>query len=60
MSTRSRASGNVYRDNITPGDDVLLTRTWEPNPDAKKDGTFGYANAFMAPFQARLGFKFSF
>ncbi len=51
---------NVYRDNITPGDEVLLTRTWEPSPTAKKDGTFGYANAFMAPFQARLGFKFSF
>jgi len=51
---------SVYRDNITPGDDALLTSTWVPDPTAAKDGMFGYASTFFAPFQARFGMKFSF
>jgi hypothetical protein len=50
----------VYRDNISPGDDALLTSTWVPDPTAKKDGMFGMASAFFRPFEARLGMKFSF
>ncbi len=51
---------NVYRDNVTPGDAALLTKTWEPSPTAAKDGTFGLPGTFFAPFQARLGLKFMF
>ena len=60
-----------YRSNISPSDTVggieyapgttLLTKTWEPATALNlKDGRFGYANTFFAPFQARLGMKFSF
>ena len=60
VATVTGIGTNVYRDNITPGDAVLLTRTWVPDPNARLDGTFGYANSFFAPFQARIGAKFSF
>lgn len=60
IDTVTGIGANVYRDNITPGEDVIAAGRWTPPATAKLDGTFGYANSFFAPFQARLGFKFSF
>ncbi|MCX6567113.1 MAG: TonB-dependent receptor [Candidatus Aminicenantes bacterium] len=50
----------VYRDNVSHDDAAILTKTWVPDPEAAKDGFFGKASTFFAPFQARLGVKFSF
>ena len=68
IDTVTGIGANVYRDDVTPADipgvesgqQILLSKTWEPLATAKKDGTFGYANSFFTPFQARLGIKFSF
>ncbi len=60
VETVTRIGDNVYRDNISPGDAVLLTKTWTPRADARLDGTYGYPISFFDPFQARLGFKFLF
>jgi hypothetical protein len=60
QETVTRIGNNVYRDNISPGDDILLTKTWVPRADARLDGTYGFAQSFFDPLQARLGFKFLF
>lgn len=60
VETATFISGNVYRTNITPGDDVLVKGNWTPNPAAKKDGYYLKASSFFAPMQARFGVKFSF
>jgi hypothetical protein len=60
VETATFINTNVYRDNVTPGDVALLSKTWEPDPTAAKDGFYKLAGTFFAPFQARLGMKFSF
>ena len=60
VETATNFNQTPYRVNISPGDEGLLTTTWEPSPTARLDGRFGFANTFFAPFQARLGMKFSF
>jgi len=60
VDTPTNFNQTPYRVNISPGDEGLLTTTWEPSPTARLDGRFGFANTFFAPLQARLGMKFSF
>jgi hypothetical protein len=74
VETPTRIETNVYLDNVMPtntldaegkpifpsGQDILLSKNWNPPADAAKDGFFRLASAFFAPFQARLGIKFSF
>jgi hypothetical protein len=60
VETATFINNLVYRDNIDPGEANILTKTWEPDPEAAKDGFFLKASTFFAPFQARLGVKFSF
>jgi len=60
VDTATRIGTNVYRDNISPGDEALTTSTWTPSLTARRDGTYGQIQTFFDPFQARLGFKFMF
>jgi hypothetical protein len=60
VQTATFINTNVYRTDVYPGDNVLVTKTWEPPADAALDGTYLKASGFFAPFQARLGLKFTF
>ncbi len=51
---------NHYRYNVTPGDEALISKNWEPAADAVVHPWYMKAQFFNAPLQARLGLRFSF
>jgi hypothetical protein len=51
---------NKYITNVTPGEEALLSKDWEPSSTARLDPRFKMQYNFFDPMAVRLGVKFSF
>jgi hypothetical protein len=49
-----------YRFNVSPGDEILLTKNWNPAADETVDPRFQKEYQFYDPIAVRLGIKFMF